>query len=176
MFQLSGSQEESVSKGNRRVASLLLWLSLAAGLAVSLFTVVEELCLATACRDTAGFTFFGIGMGWFGIAYFSIILVLLWMRSKNHLLHYAVAVLVFSGIGAEFRLLWIQKFIIGSWCPLCVSICCALCIAAAALLFEAIQDAQSDQIIAKSLPGWLLFVATMIAAGLATAFVGVAAL
>lgn len=176
MIQVSDGQDVPVSTGYGRTPSLLLWLALCTGLAVSLFTVVEELCLASACRDTAAFTFFGVGMGWFGIAYFSLILILLWQRKKYHQLDWVLAAMVFSGIGAEFRLLWIQKFIIGGWCPLCVSICCALFLAAAALLFEAVQEAKSDQITAKSLPGWMLFVATMIAVGLATAVVGVAAL
>ncbi len=176
MFHQSSAREMSPHSGTRRVVSLLLWLSLTTGLAVSLFTVVEELCLATACRDTASFTFFGIGMGWLGIAYFSIILMLLWKRKKIPLLDYLLAAMVFSGIGAELRLLWIQKFIIGGWCPLCVSICCALCITAIALLVEKGQDAGSNQAGGKSFPGWLVFVLVMIASGLAIAYVGVKSL
>lgn len=173
MFQISGTQDVSVGNGDRRMVFLLLWLSLITGFAVSVFTVVEELCLATACRDTAAFTFFGVGMGWFGIAYFSLILILLWQRNKYHLLDWALAAMVFSGIGAEVRLLWIQKFIIGSWCPLCVTICFALCFAAAALMIEAVQSARADQGHWKSFLCWMVFIAIMIAAGLAVAVLGV---
>jgi hypothetical protein len=115
-------------------------------------------------------------MGWLGIAYFCTVLLVLWKRKKIHLLDYLLAAMVFSGIGAELRLLWIQKFIIGSWCPLCVSICCALSITAVALLIEKARDAAAHQISGKSFPGWLIFVLIMIAIGLAIAYAGVKSL
>jgi hypothetical protein len=162
--------------GSRRILAILLWLAVSSGLAVSLFTLIEEMCLATACSDTASFTFFGVGMGWFGIAYFSLILLLLWLRQKGHWINGALASLVFLGLGAEFRLLWIQKYIIGSWCPLCVSICCALFCAAIVLFIEKIQNARSGQGGGKSFFRWLAFVMAMMAIGLAIAFVGVQSL
>lgn len=162
--------------GCRRAMSILLWLALSTGLLVSIFIVIEELCLATACRDTAVFTIFGVGMGWFGIAYFSLILILLWLRNSVHWLDWALSAMVFAGIGAEFRLLWIQKYVIGSWCPLCVTICIALFFAAMLLLIEKVPGVGSVQYRGKGLVGWLAFVAAMIAAGLAIAGVGVQAL
>lgn len=173
MLQLSDSQGGT---GSRRAMSFLLWLAVATGLAVSVFTLVEELCLATACSDAATFTFFGVGMGWLGIAYFSSILLLLWLRQKVHLLNLAVSAMAFSGIGAEFRLLWIQKYIIGSWCPLCVTICCALFVAALLLLIENVQDAGSGEGRGKDILRWLLFVTAMMGIGLAIAVAGVKAL
>jgi disulfide bond formation protein DsbB len=115
-------------------------------------------------------------MGWFGIAYFSSILLLLWLRHKVYLLDLAVSVMVFSGIGAELRLLWIQKYIIGSWCPLCVTICCALFLAAILLLIENVQDTGSGEDRWKGLLGWLAFVTAMMGIGLAVAVAGVKAL
>lgn len=162
--------------GCRRAMSILLWLALSTGLLVSIFTVIEELCLATACRDTAVFVIFGVGMGWFGIAYFTLILILLWLRNSVRWLDLALSAMVFAGIGAELRLLWIQKYVIGSWCPLCVTICIALFAAAMLLLIERVQGAGTEQGRAKGLPGWLAFVGTMIAAGLAIAVAGVQAL
>ncbi len=177
MFQVSGTLDVSVCKGDSRIVSLLLWLSLTTGFAVSVFTVVEELCLATACKDTASFAFFGVGMGWFGIAYFSLILTLLWLRKKFHQLDLVLAAMVYSGIGAEVRLLWIQKFVIGSWCPLCVTIFFALLLAAALLLIEKVQYVGSGRgRRGKSLLGWLTFVMAMTAIGLAIAVAGVKSL
>jgi disulfide bond formation protein DsbB len=111
-------------------------------------------------------------MGWFGIADFSLILILLWLRKKFHWLDWALAAMVFAGTGAEFRLLWIQKYVIGGWCTLCVTICCSLFIAAILLVIEKLQRTGSK----KRLLGWMAFVVTMIGMGLAIAVVGVKAL
>lgn len=162
--------------GCSRTLSILLWLALTTGWLVSIFSVIEEMCLATACSDAAIFTFFGVGMGLFGIAYFSLILLVLWLRPRSNLLNWVLAAQVYSGIGAEFRLLWIQKYIIGGWCPLCVTICCTLFFAAALLMIESAGDARSAEVRVKRFLVWLVFVAAMSAAGLAIAFVGIKAL
>jgi len=176
MLQSSGGQDVSIGTGYRRVRSILLWLALSTCWLITVFAVIEELCLATACSDTAVFTFFGIGMWWYGIAYFSLILLLMWLRHKIYVLNWALAAMVYSGIGAEFRLLWIQKYIIGSWCPLCVTICCALFFAAVILLIENVQNAGSGEGRGKRLLGLLAFMTAMIAIGLAVAVAGIKAL
>jgi len=176
MLQTSDGQGALNGTGYRRIMSILLWLSLTMGWVVSIFSVVQELCLATACSDAASFTLFGAGMGWFGIAYFSLLLLVLWLRPKNCVLNWALAAIVFSGIGAEFRLLWIQKYIIGGWCPLCVTICCALFFAAALLLIENVQVARSGERRGKRFLGWLALMAAMVAIGLSIAVVGIKAL
>lgn len=176
MYKTSDGQGGASASGRLRIIPFLLWLSLFSGWLVSIFSVIEEMCLATACRDTASFTLFGAGMGWFGIAYFSLILLLLWLRQKVHLLNWGLSAMVFSGIGAEFRLLWIQKYIIGGWCPLCVTICCTLFLAAALLLVENMRDTSGLWENGKSLTMWLTFVTLMVAIGLAVALLGIKAL
>jgi hypothetical protein len=176
MLQTSDGQGVPAGSGYRRACSILLWVALSTGWLISIFAVIEELCLATACSDTASFTFFGIGMWWYGIAYFSLILLLMWLRHKVYVLNWALAGMVYSGIGAEFRLLWIQKYIIGSWCPLCVTICCALFIAAFLLFVENVRDAGSGEGRGKRILGLLAFMSAMIVIGLAVAVAGVKAL
>lgn len=155
-----------------RALTVLLWIAIFTGWLVSVFSVIQEMCMVSACRDTAGYTIFGLNMGWFGIAYFSLLLIVFWLRKRDIRLDWLLSALVFSGIGAELRLLWIQKYIIGGWCPLCVTICCALIVAALLLGIEKVQVTASG----KSLSGWLVLVAAMFAAGLAIAVVGVKAL
>jgi hypothetical protein len=110
MYNTYNSQDVPLSADYRRI---LLWFAVSTGWLVSTFSVIEEMCMVSACRDTASFTLFGLNMGWFGIGYFSLLLVVLWLRRKDCRLDLLLSALVFSGIGAEFRLLWIQKFIIG---------------------------------------------------------------
>jgi hypothetical protein len=176
MYETHDRQDVPLSDGYHRVLSVLLWLAVAMGWVVSIFSLIKELCLATACSDAASFTIFGFNMGWFGIAYFSALLMLLWLRKKIYWLDWALSAMVFAGVGSEFRLLWIQKYIIGGWCPLCVTICCALFMSAMILTLEKAMGIWPGQGGVKSLPGWMAFVAVMIITGLTTAIIGVKAL
>ncbi|HIJ86745.1 MAG TPA: vitamin K epoxide reductase family protein [Desulfuromonadales bacterium] len=161
--------------GSQRTISALLWLSIAICWLVSIFSVIQELCMVTACRDTVAFTFLGINLGWLGIVYFSFLLMLLWQRRKSIWLNWVLAAMVFAGVGAEFRLLWIQKYVIGGWCPLCVSICCALFCAGILLALEKKQGAES--VTGKnSILMWVVLMAVMCAVGLTVALLGVKAL
>lgn len=112
MSKVYSNQDVLPSQGYRRVQVILLWIAVSIGWSVSVFSLIQELCLATACSDAASFTIFGFNMGWFGIAYFSTLLIVLWQRIKVYVVDWVFSALVFAGIGAEFRLLWIQKFII----------------------------------------------------------------
>ena len=176
MLKGYGRQDFQLGKGDRHVITILLWIALITGLVVSIFSLVEELCLSTACKDTASFTIFGVGMGWFGIAFFCFVLILLWLNKKVYGLDWVLAAIIFAGIGAEFRLLWIQKYIIGSWCPLCVTICCTMFSAGILMLVERVHLAGSVRGRGKSLSVWITFMAAMIAAGLTIAILGVKAL
>jgi len=151
-------------------------MAVISGWLVSTFSVIQEMCMVSACRDTAGFTIFGLNMGWFGIAYFSLLLIVLWYRKKDCRLDWLLSALVFSGIGAEFRLLWIQKYIIGGWCPLCVTICCALFCAALLLTIEKVRESKAGQGVAMNLRGWLVMILFCAVAGLGIAIAGVKAL
>jgi hypothetical protein len=164
----------SPGTGGNRVLSILLWLSVSTGWLVSTFSVIQEMCMVSACRDTASFTLFGLNMGVFGIGYFSLLLIVLWLRRRDGRLDLLLSALVFSGIGAEFRLLWIQKFIIGGWCPLCVTICIALFAAAILLVIEKVRGAGAEGVM--KLSGWLSLIVLMSGMGLVTAIMGVKAL
>ena len=119
------------------------WLVFLAGWLVAGFTVIEEFCMVQACRDTAAFTFFGVSVGLLGIIYFTLLLAAQWAASRSLLFDRVRTALVFSGVGAELRLLWLQKFVIGSWCPLCVTICCALISGSLLLLIDKTLEAKS---------------------------------
>ena len=176
MHNATGGREVPSGADKRQTLSILLWLAVSTGWLVSTFSVIQEMCMVTACRDTAGFTIFGLNMGWFGIAYFSLILIVLWLRKRDYRLEWALAALLFGGIGAELRLLWIQKYIIGGWCPLCVTICCALFVAVILLVVEKIREAGPAPGREKSFFGWLAMSLAISVVGLAIAVVGVKAL
>jgi hypothetical protein len=176
MHNATGGREVPTVADKGRTLSILLLLAVVTGWLVSTFSVIQEMCMVAACRDTAVFTIFGLNMGWFGISYFSLILIVLWLRKRDCRLDWAVAALLFGGIGAELRLLWIQKYVIGGWCPLCVTICCALFVAVILLVVEKIREAGSAPGSGKSLFVWLTLSLAISAIGLAVAVVGVKAL
>jgi hypothetical protein len=158
------------AKDSGRLLTVLLWLSLTAGCVISVLSLIEELCLVQACRDTLSFTLFGVGLGWVGAGYFGGLLMLLALRTRFPLLGLLLAAMVFAGIGAEFRLLWIQKFIIGAWCPFCVSIACTVFTAAFLLLLETLRAARAQVQTLKYLTGWLALMSPMAGFGLAAAY------
>jgi hypothetical protein len=176
MSQLTGGQYAPEGIGFRRLTSIMFWLALSTGLAVSVFSLIEELCMATACSDAASFTFFGVALAWLGIAYFSFMILLLWLRPKVVWCDWVLNAMLFAGIGAELRLLWIQKYIIGAWCPLCVTICCALFVAVMLRVIEKILDEPSGQGRGSRFLRWLAPLTIFSAIGLAVAVVGVKAL
>lgn len=160
----------STGNGPGRLLKILLWLSLSAGLLIAIASLIEEICMVQACRDTLSFTLFGIGLGWIGVAYFVLLLTVLALRGRFPFLSLLLDALVFTGIGTEFRLLWIQKFIIGAWCPFCVSIACALFAAALLLILENRRVSQSQVRSGKSFSVWLALMLSMTGLGLAVAY------
>lgn len=159
-------------KSPSALPGILLWLAILTGWSVSIFSLVQELCLATACSDTASFKFFGVDMGWLGVAYFTLILLMLFLRRKLCLINLSLYAVVFVGIGAELRLLWIQKYIIGAWCPLCVTICFSLFFAALLLIVEKARSIGVAGDMRKSILCWITFVVTAVATGLAISLAG----
>lgn len=153
-----------------RLLTILLWISLIAGCGIAVLSLIEEICLARACRDTLSFTFFGIGLGWVGIAYFAALLAVLALRRRLPLLELLLAALVFAGVGAEFRLLWIQKFIIGAWCPFCVSIAVTVFTAAILLVLDTLRVARTKAQSVKFFIGWLGVMLPVSALGLSVAY------
>lgn len=158
-----------------RTVTILLWIAIIAGWLVSVFSVIQEMCMVAACRDTAAFSIFGFNMGWFGIVYFTFLLIVFWHRNRDWRIELIFSAAVFSGIGAEFRLLWIQKYIIGGWCPLCVTICCALFSAAILLVIQKVRCSEAGRSCATGGIGWMGLMLAMSATGLAIAVAGVKA-
>lgn len=164
------------NSGMGKASRCFVWLCFAVAWAVSVFTVIEEFCMVKACRDTAAFTVFGMNMGIFGIIYFSLLLTLQWNVQRSIWIERIMFSTVFAGFGAELRLLWIQKFVIGSWCPLCVTICIALVSGALVMLagkFRELSVKDSRSVFARE---WLPIAVIMAAIGFFVAFAGVRAI
>jgi hypothetical protein len=131
-----------------------------------------------ACAEASLYRFFGIPMPPLGVAYFTLCGVTCLARRRHGIYRAALAVLLAGGLGSEIVLTWIQKFVIGKWCPMCVGI--ALCVAAgcALILREYIIDTDfrpseaERKIVMKRIAIHAVLVLAALLAGLGTTSLG----
>lgn len=116
--------------------SLLYWLTVIAGIGLS---ITSQLKICSACSATANFTIFGQPFGWFGIAFFVVLMAVSIVRNRFAAADWLASLMVFSAAGAETRFIWLQKYVIGEWCPICLWIAAAVFSAAAVLSYEKYQ-------------------------------------
>jgi len=116
------------------VAVAVLWVALLAGLTLS---VLSGLKICTAlCSETAKYSIFGMDFGWFGCAFFGGLILLAALRRRIPLAGALLLYGVGAALGAELRLIWIQKYDIGSWCPVCLGIAATVATALLALSYQ----------------------------------------
>lgn len=114
--------------------SLVVWLAAIAGLALSVMSALD-IC-TSACTEASQYTIFGLDFGWFGVLYFSALLGLLVLQRSFAWAGYIGTILIFAAAGAELRFLWLQKYVIGRWCPLCLSIAATIYVMALVVLLN----------------------------------------
>jgi protein-disulfide isomerase len=112
----------------------LFWIIALAFCAGLILSIVSWLRICTGvCSESHNWRLFGLPFEVFGISYFAILLVMHRISLTSPGLSFYTGLMVAGGLGAEVKLIYIQKYDVGSWCPVCLSI--AACIAAAALCF-----------------------------------------
>lgn len=161
----------TTSTGRSIATTALLWLAVTAGLVLSVMSALH-IC-TEACSETAKFTIFGLDFGWFGVGFFCVYLLALALRSRTKWADRLFSAFTFACVGAELRFIWIQKFVIGTWCPICLSIAAAVCVAAAVIAAEKHVSSRSTGGTMKNFLKFLATTAVMVAIGAAAAFVGV---
>jgi len=117
--------------GVRRWVFHLATLAIFAGLALSIVSWLE-IC-TEECSETHKYRLFGLKFEYIGILFFTLLLGL-HIASRYYPKVSTVALLLAaSGLGAEVMFVLSQKYLIGSWCPICLSI--AGCMAVAAVCY-----------------------------------------
>jgi len=105
------------------------------GLALS-FLSLSEWCSET-CAQVHNYRFFGYPFDLLGIAFFSIALSLWSLNLFSHgKTLYFLGLLLSGALGAEIWFILIQKIVIQSFCPICLSIAACVFLASVGLLFE----------------------------------------
>ncbi|CAG1007494.1 vitamin K epoxide reductase family protein [Geobacter sp.] len=152
------------------LTSLLLWLATIAGLSLS---VISLLKICSACSETGQFSILAFDFGWFGITFFVVLAVALALRRRFHKAERAVTLLLLAAAGAEIRFIWLQKYVIGEWCPICLGIAAVVLVGCISLGMEAMaKKANKGAVMGKRLKR-MITAAAVIVAGFTTALLGV---
>ena len=84
------------------------------------------------CEETHLYRLFGFPLSPVGVGFFTLCGLAFLTRNRFRFSGFLIPVLLSGALGSEFVLVWIQKYVIGKWCPLCVGI--ALAVVAACVL------------------------------------------
>lgn len=117
--------------GSRRWIYHVATLAILAGLVLSL---VSWLNICTEeCAQTHKYKIFGVSFESLGIPFFILLLICHLLSRKYVYASVASIILAASALGAEVMFILIQKYTIGTWCPICLSI--AACVAVIATCY-----------------------------------------
>lgn len=111
---------------------LLVGLALAAGLTLSILSWID-VC-TSACAEGHKYKIFGLSFAFVGVLFFAAVSILWVVSAHREVLLTALKLMIAAALGAELHFLYVQKFIIGKWCPLCLGI--FACIATLAIVFS----------------------------------------
>lgn len=164
-------ESSSIQGARTKIPDLLLLIALLAGLVLSVLSGLK-IC-STMCSETAIYSLFAFDFGWFGTVFFGLMMLLLLLRRYVSSFGVVLMFCVWAAVGAEARLIWIQKFDIGSWCPVCLGIASTVIMAALVVSYErlAARTIFGGQMKAKCSHVAVMLVA--LAIGFGTALVGV---
>ena len=152
-------------------AEIVLWLGAIAGL---IFSVMSALNICTsACREAALYTMFSLDFGWFGVIFFSLLIGMLALLHRFAWVRNLIILFVSAAAGAEVRFIWLQKYEIGHWCPLCLSIAAAIYLMAIVLLLNKWYKLRSRRTNMKTYMKYITAVMLAAVLGLTGAVMGV---
>lgn len=145
MLNLSGqgklmNKKEFLSHQSREWTPWSFWsiaVILLTGLILSALSG-SEICLQR-CSAGHDYRFFGLSFATTGILFFTSTLLLHLLSLRYSFLAQGVVWLISAACGAEVMLVLIQKYQIGHWCPICLTIGVCVGLAAVILLVDSIK-------------------------------------
>lgn len=146
-------------------------IAILAGLALSIIAVLH-IC-SEECEATHDYRLFGFPIAYFGLLFFSVLIVLQILAKKWDALHPIIGLFLLGAIGAEVWLIAVQKYQIGHWCPVCLSILGTLLIALTSYLYSYFKiERQNQEVTMKKIKNRFIGM-SVLALGFLTAFLGV---
>lgn len=151
--------------------TIIVWVASATGLVLSIMSALN-IC-NSACSEASQYTIFGVHFGWFGILYFGMLLAVLCLQLRFARAGYIADILIFLAAGAELRFIWLQKYVIGRWCPVCLSIAATIYLMTLVVLLNRRSPVPSRRNTMKQHMKRVTAMLIAVAVGLAGAFLGV---
>ncbi|MEM1283179.1 MAG: thioredoxin domain-containing protein [Chlamydiota bacterium] len=152
---------------------LIAGLALTGGLILTIISLME-LC-TSACVEGHKYRLFHLKFEHFGLVFFGVSILLHLISWKVPLFTTLNGYVIAGAVGGELSFIYLQKYIIGHWCPVCLGIATTVFIAALAYVFNAMIKAK--QIDDKKTKGALMkhsaFSILTIIIGFAVALFGV---
>jgi len=103
-----------------RMIFYLIALLLFVGLGL---TIMSWLQICTeACAQVHFYKYFGFDFEVLGLVFFVSAIILHLFSAKVNWLGYIVGLMVAGGIGSEINFIFVQNYVIGMWCPVCLAI------------------------------------------------------
>ncbi len=115
----------------------LISLALLVGLVLSALSWLE-LCVEH-CSSNQDYRLFGLPFAIVGITFFTVAIALHGLSLRYPFFERVVGWIIASALGAELMFIFIQKYEIGHWCPVCLSIATSVAIAAGVLMMGYIK-------------------------------------
>lgn len=148
----------------------VVWLATIAGFLLSIVSVLK---ICSACSVIAQYRLFGMDFGWFGIGYFIMLTIIIALRNRFAWEDWLVSFCFFASAGAEARFIWIQKYHIGQWCPICLAIAVAVLIACIGSSWYMFKKITAKGAAMKSKIVYVVFITICFVTGLGGAVIGV---
>lgn len=133
---------------NRYDAMFFLgWIAIVVGFILSIVSILD-IC-TESCSETHKYRFFGLPFGPIGLVFFFTLGMLYFFSRHYPFLTSIVALMTAGALGSEIVLIGIQKYVIGQWCPVCLSIAASIAVLAFTLvltfIFKTISFYQQRQ-------------------------------
>jgi len=161
----------SLHRVGRNWPSVIIFLAIAAGFSLSVMSAMN-IC-TEACHEAARYRIFVLDLGWFGILFFSALFLAFILRNRLPWGKWICPLLLFSAAGAETHFIWLQKYVIGHWCPLCLGIAAAVYCAVFMLFVENISAPRAKGVYMKRFLKQALVLTAFFTVGLSMAVIGV---
>jgi uncharacterized membrane protein len=88
------------------------------------------------CEETHLYTFFGIPLPPLGVGFFTVCGLAFLTRNRFRFSGILIPLLLSGALGSEFVLVWMQKYVIGKWCPLCIGVALSVVTACVLIALE----------------------------------------